>query len=278
MTGADRIDSIDLSLAFLPLATPVSDAKGLTGRQQPLTRVAFLFARVRTADGAAGLGFSYAKRAGGPGLYAHAREIAPELIGEDPSDIGRLWEKLAWAGASVGRGGLAVQAIAALDVALWDLKARRAGLPLAKLLVSYRDRVPCYNTSGGFLSSSLAEVLDNARTSLALGIGGIKIKVGHPDSSVDIGRVQAVREAIGPAVPLMVDANQQWTRATALRVGRPRRARGPGDRRARRRPVGPQGAPCWAAAGQAARRLPRRRSLLQHLGRVPVLLPGGGAR
>ena len=220
MTRPDRIGSIDLSLAFLPLATPISDAKVLTGRQKPLTRVAFLFARVRTADGAEGLGFSYSKRAGGPGLYAHAREVAPELIGEDPSDIGRLWEKLAWAGASVGRGGLAVQAIAALDVALWDLKARRAGLPLAKLLGAYRDGVPCYNTSGGFLSSSLEAVLGNAHKSLALGIGGIKIKVGHPDSAVDIGRVQAVREAIGPAVPLMVDANQQWTRAKALRIGR----------------------------------------------------------
>jgi L-alanine-DL-glutamate epimerase-like enolase superfamily enzyme len=220
MTRPDRIDSIDLSLAFLPLATPVSDAKVLTGRQKPLTRVAFLFARVRTTDGAGGLGFSYAKRAGGPGLYAHAREIAPELIGEDPSDIGRLWEKLAWAGASVGRGGLSVQAIAALDAALWDLKARRAGLPLAKLLGAYRDSVPCYNTSGGFLSSSLEEVLDNTQKSLALGIGGIKVKVGHPDSTVDIARVQAVREAIGPAVPLMVDANQQWTRAKALRIGR----------------------------------------------------------
>ena len=220
MTRPDRIGSIDLSLVFLPLATPISDAKVLTGRQKPLTRVAFLFARVRTADGAEGLGFSYSKRAGGPGLYAHARDVAPELIGEDPNDIGRLWEKLAWAGASVGRGGLAVQAIAALDVALWDLKARRAGLPLAKLLGAYRDGVPCYNTSGGFLSSSLEAVLGNAHKSLALGIGGIKIKVGHPDSAVDIGRVQAVREAIGPAVPLMVDANQQWTRAKALRIGR----------------------------------------------------------
>ena len=220
MTRTDRIGSIDLSLAYLPLATPISDAKVLTGRQKPLTRVAFLFARVRTADGAEGLGFSYSKRAGGPGLYAHARDVAPELIGEDPNDIGRLWEKLAWAGASVGRGGLAVQAIAALDVALWDLKARRAGLPLAKLLGAYRDGVPCYNTSGGFLSSSLEAVLGNAHKSLALGIGGIKIKVGHPDSAVDIGRVQAVREAIGPAVPLMVDANQQWTRAKALRIGR----------------------------------------------------------
>ena len=89
------------------------------------------------------------------------------MIGEDPSDIGRIWAKLVWAGASVGRSGLAIQAIAALDIALWDLKARRAGLPLAKLLGAYRDGVPCYNTSGGFLSSSIEEVLDNAQRSLA---------------------------------------------------------------------------------------------------------------
>src|ERR1700743_2415281 len=104
MTCQDRIHSIDLSLAFLPLATPVSDAKVLTGRQKPLTRVAFLFALGGPCDGAEELGFSYSKRAGGPGLYAHAREIAPELIGEDPSDTGRLWEKLAGAGAA-GRPG-----------------------------------------------------------------------------------------------------------------------------------------------------------------------------
>ena len=86
----------------------------------------------------------------------HAKEIAGNLIGEDPNDIARLWDKLCWAGASVGRSGLATQAIAAFDIALWDLKAKRAGLPLAKLLGAHRDSVPCYNTSGGFLSIAAA--------------------------------------------------------------------------------------------------------------------------
>ena len=69
---------------FLPLATPISDAKVLTGRQKPLTEIAFLFAEIETRDGHSGIGFSYSKRAGGPGQYAHAKEIAPNLIGEDP--------------------------------------------------------------------------------------------------------------------------------------------------------------------------------------------------
>ena len=216
----DPIDRVRISLAYLPLDAPISDAKVLTGRQRPLTEVAILFAEIDTAGGQHGFGFSYAKRAGGPGLYAHAVEIAPEAIGADPYDTGRLWQRLVWAGASVGRSGLAVQAIAAIDIALWDLKARRAGLPLAKLLGAYRDAVPCYNTSGGFLSAPLPRILDNADAALAQGIGGIKVKVGQPDVAADLDRVRAVREHLGPAVPLMVDANQQWDRTAAIRAGR----------------------------------------------------------
>ncbi|GAB3441704.1 L-talarate/galactarate dehydratase [Streptomonospora sediminis] len=216
----DRITGVRLSSVTLPLDTPISDAKVLTGRQRPMTEVAMLFCEISTESGAEGVGFSYSKRAGGPGQFAHAKEIAPALLGEDPSDIAKIWEKLAWAGASVGRGGLAVQAIAAFDIALWDLKAKRAGLPLAKLLGAHRDSVRCYNTSGGFLNAPLEEVLEKSRAAVESGIGGIKLKVGHPDSAVDIARVRAVREHLGAGTPIMVDANQQWDRATARRMCR----------------------------------------------------------
>ncbi len=216
----DRIAWIKLSSVFLPLRTPISDAKVLTGRQKPMTEVAFLFVELGTEDGHEGIGFSYSKRAGGPGLFAHARELAPTLIGADPSDIGKIWTSLVWAGASVGRSGLATQAVAAFDIALWDLKARRAGLPLAKLLGAHRDSVRCYNTSGGFLHTPTEQVLENATASREKGIAGIKIKVGHPDRAQDLARVTAVREHLGDGVPLMVDANQQWDRPTAQRMGR----------------------------------------------------------
>ncbi|PLP97213.1 L-talarate/galactarate dehydratase [Cupriavidus pauculus] len=218
--ASDAITSIRLSSCYLPLATPISDAKVLTGRQKPMTEVAILFAEIRTASGHEGLGFSYSKRAGGPGQFAHAREIAPTLLGEDPSDIAKLWDKLCWAGASVGRSGLSTQAIGAFDVALWDLKAKRAGLSLAKLLGSHRDSVRCYNTSGGFLHTPLDQLLVNAAASVERGIGGIKLKVGQPDGKIDIQRVSAVREKLGDAVPIMVDANQQWDRPTAQRMCR----------------------------------------------------------
>ena len=216
----DTVRHVQLSTATLPLSTPISDAKVFTGRQRPMTEVVFLFAEISTAQGHTGMGFSYSKRAGGPAQYAHAKEVAEGLIGEDPNDIARVYDKLLWAGASVGRSGVATQALAAIDVALWDLKAKRAGLPLAKLLGAHRDSVRTYNTSGGFLNASLEEVRDRATRSLEEGIGGIKIKVGLPDSAEDLHRVAGVREHIGTDVPLMVDANQQWDRATALRIGR----------------------------------------------------------
>jgi len=216
----DAIRSIRLSTLTLPLKTEISDAKVFTGRQKPMTEVVFLIAEIDTAQGFSGHGFSYSKRGGGPAQYAHAREVANIALGEDPNDIQSIYTKLLWAGASVGRSGVATQALAAIDIALYDLKAKRAGLPLSKLLGAHRDSVRTYNTSGGFLNASIAEVCDRAAQSIEEGIGGIKVKVGLPDQAEDLRRVRAVREHIGDRVPLMVDANQQWDRATALRMGR----------------------------------------------------------
>jgi L-alanine-DL-glutamate epimerase-like enolase superfamily enzyme len=219
-TTPDHITWARVSACYLPLANPISDAKVLTGRQKPMTEIAMLFVEIQTASGHQGLGLSYSKRAGGPAQFAHAREIAPAVLGEDPNDIAKLWDKLCWAGASVGRSGVSTQAIGAFDVALWDLKAKRAGLSLAKLLGAQRDSVRCYNTSGGFLHTPLDQLLVNASASIAQGIGGIKLKVGQPDCALDIQRVAAVRQHLGDQVPIMVDANQQWDRPTAQRMCR----------------------------------------------------------
>jgi L-talarate/galactarate dehydratase len=220
MMPNDTIDWVRVSACVLPLAIPISDAKVLTGKQKPMTEIAMLFAEIKTRAGHEGLGFSYSKRAGGPGQFAHAKEIAPALIGEDPNDIAKLWDKLCWAGASVGRSGMATQAIGAFDVALWDMKAKRANLSLAKLLGAHRDSVRCYNTSGGFLHTPLEQLLVNAQASIEKGIGGIKLKVGQPDCAKDIARVAAVRTHLGEGAPIMVDANQQWDRPTAQRMCR----------------------------------------------------------
>jgi L-alanine-DL-glutamate epimerase-like enolase superfamily enzyme len=217
---ANRIAWVGISSILLPLKKSVSDAKVLTGRQKALSSVSILTATIIDAGGREGFGFGYCLRAGGAGQYAHACELAPALIGEDSDDIGRLWNKLAWFGASAGRSGTTVQAIGAFDTALWDLKSKRAGLPLSKFIGSYRDSVPCYNTSGGYLQAPIEEVLEGADRSLERGIGGVKIKVGQPDRGLDLRRVEALRAHLGDSTPIMVDANQQWDRATAFRMCR----------------------------------------------------------
>lgn len=215
----DPITRVEISLIELPLAHAISDAKVLTGRQRPLTSVSLVFAEITTHDGNRGLGFAYTLRTGGRALYELSTELAPLLIGESVHDIQRLWEKLSWAVASVGQSGLAMHAIAPFDIALWDLKAKRARLPLAQLLGAFRDSVPVYNTSGGYLSTPIGEVLDNASASLESGIGGIKIKIGQPDFRQDLHRLEAIRQHLGDSTPLMVDVNQQWDRQTAHQVG-----------------------------------------------------------
>src|SRR5699024_10181071 len=121
---------------------------------------------------------------------------------------------------SIGRSGIAVQSITPFDIALWDLKAKRANLSITKLLGQYKEEVPCYNTTGGFLQDPIEKVIENAQNVLEEGAGGIKIKVGQKDFMEDIRRVEELRKALGDDVAIMADANQQWNLSTALKVGR----------------------------------------------------------
>jgi L-alanine-DL-glutamate epimerase-like enolase superfamily enzyme len=152
-----------------------------------------------------------------------AEAFAPLLIGEDPREVRRLWQKLyhepsiRW----VGRAGITQMALAALDVALWDLKAKDAGLPLWKLLGGGEGkRLEAYNTDGGWLNWSRRQLVDCARAMVDEGFPGIKLKVGSPDPGDDLDRVAAVREAVGPRVHVMVDANGRWDLPTAVKIGR----------------------------------------------------------
>lgn len=214
--GVDRISSIRLTKVKLPLLKSVSDAKVVQGKQTPLIDVDILLAHLSTAGGGEGLGFSYALRIGGEAQFAHAKEIAPLLIGADPDKIADIWDMLTWASASIGRSGLSVQSIAAFDIALWDLKARKAGLPLSKFIGSQWDSVPCYNTSGGYLQAPIEELIDKAHLSRSRGIHGVKIKIGQRSVRKDYQRVEAIRETLGDHVPIMVDVNQQWKKGEAL--------------------------------------------------------------
>lgn len=146
------------------------------------------------------------------------------LLGEDPREVRWLWEKLhkhspvQW----VGRAGLTHLALAAIDIALWDLKAKAAGLPLWKLLGgSAAKKVEAYNTDGGWLNWPLETLVNDCRRMVETdGYRAVKIKVGSPDPATDLRRLEAVRASVGPGIRIMTDANGKLTLPEAIRLGR----------------------------------------------------------
>ncbi len=210
-----RICQVDTALYRIPPHRPIYDAT------QQFEAMELIVLTIRTASGAQGVGFTYTIGRGGRAVKTLLdTEIVPLLHGEDALANERIWEKLWWTLHWVGRGGIFSLAQAAVDIALWDLKARVVDVPLYRLLGGYRDRVPTYNTDGGWLNHALPDLVAEATAQVADGFKGIKLKVGKESLTEDLDRLAAVREAIGPAVPLMVDANMRFTPAEAIRRGR----------------------------------------------------------
>lgn len=177
-----------------------------------------IFVSIATEDGYEGLGYSYTIGTGGRAVLATLREdLLPHLLGEDARHIERLWNKLFWITHGTAVGAITSLALAAIDTALWDIRCRRSGLPLWIEAGGYRDRVPLYDTEGGWLQLSGDELVSGARSSVEAGWPGVKIKVGKPDAYADVERLRAVRDAVGPNTHVMVDANQSFTAAEARR-------------------------------------------------------------
>ncbi len=177
-------------------------------------------ARVHDADGAEGVGYTFTVgRNGGAVHDTLAREIAELAVGEDADLVEALWRRVWWALHYGGRGGPTVLALSAFDTALWDLKAKRAGTALWRLLGGHGPRVPCY--AGGIdLDLPLDALLRQTDANLSRGFRAIKMKVGRPDLREDVERLAAMRAHLGSAFPLMVDANMAWTADQAIRAAR----------------------------------------------------------
>ncbi|MCZ6676802.1 MAG: mandelate racemase/muconate lactonizing enzyme family protein [Candidatus Poribacteria bacterium] len=155
-----------------------------------------------------------------PIARATIEHLKPELIGEDPLDVERLWHKM-WVPKLIGRRGITTRAISAIDIALWDFRAKVAGMPLYKLLGGYRDRVPTY-IAGGYYEDGkgLKELAQEMIENVEMGAKAIKMKVGGASIREDVERVKTVREAIGPDVKLMVDANCAYRYYEAIQLAR----------------------------------------------------------
>jgi L-alanine-DL-glutamate epimerase-like enolase superfamily enzyme len=210
-----RLTSIEPGFYRIPLPTVLTDSTHGEMKAFELNTV-----RLRDTDGAEGTGYTFTVgRNGGAIDSVLTREMTELMAGEDADTIERLWLKAWWALHYGGRGGPTVLALSAFDMALWDLKARRANLPLWRLLGGYDPRVPCY--AGGIdLDLPLDDLLRQTDGNLAKGFRAIKMKVGRKNLFEDVERVAAMRQHLGQGFPLMVDANMKWGVDEAIRAAR----------------------------------------------------------
>lgn len=177
--------------------------------------------RVTDSDGAVGAGYSYTIGTGGSSVVALlADHLAPKLIGRDPAMVEQIWKDLFFHTHATAVGAVTALALAAIDTALWDLRCRRAKLPLNVMAGGAQTRVPLYTTEGGWLHIDKAKLVEEAVEAKRQGFLGAKMKVGKPHVSEDVARLEAVRKAVGGAFEIMVDANQGFTVAEAMRRAR----------------------------------------------------------
>jgi L-alanine-DL-glutamate epimerase-like enolase superfamily enzyme len=174
---------------------------------------------VRTDEGIEGTGYTSTLSHGDEAIKDIIdRYYKPLLLGQDPLDTQRHWDRMYWSDAHwVGRLGITQMALAAVDIALWDLKAKAFGVPLYKLVGGHKEgAVPSYNTDGGWLNFEVERLIDEMQAIIDQGWRGVKMKIGKEDPREDVARVEAVRSAIGPDVDLMIDVNQRWDRTRAV--------------------------------------------------------------
>jgi L-alanine-DL-glutamate epimerase-like enolase superfamily enzyme len=200
------IESIYVATARIPLDNVTSFAtRTVSARDYGLVKV--------RAGGIEGIGFCYAGSSGGT-LVAHAVQhlLAPILLGRDSLLVEGLWQRMFEDTVLQGRAGSVMRAISILDCALWDLNARAAKLPLYKYLGAAVERaVPAYASGGYYLAGKSPKKLGLEMAGyVKAGFRAVKMKVGRLSPREEEARVKAAREAIGPEVELMLDANNAW--------------------------------------------------------------------
>ena len=153
-------------------------------------------------------------------LDAMVRSLEHHVVGQDPHRVEAIWQAM-WRDINFfGHKGITLFALSALDTACWDLVGKAAEEPLHRLFGAVRERIKAYASGGLWLSHSTDELVAEAQEFVAQGFRAMKIRIGKPRYGEDVERVSAVRQAVGPDIELMVDANQGLSVAHAIRLGR----------------------------------------------------------
>ena len=206
------IERIELQLVNLEPPVVRTDAIQSFERQEtPIVRIT-------DADGAVGTGYSYTIGTGGPSVMALLEHtLAPFLIGREADAIEAQWRACLFRTHATAVGAITSLALAAIDTALWDLRCRKANMPLWKMAGGAKPGVALYSTEGGWLHLDTHELVEDAIAVQDWGFRGAKLKIGRPRPADDRERLLAVREAVGDSFDLMVDANQCFSLPGAVR-------------------------------------------------------------
>ncbi|MBI3938305.1 MAG: mandelate racemase/muconate lactonizing enzyme family protein [Betaproteobacteria bacterium] len=203
-----RIRSVSVCLARVPLASVTSFATRTVSARD------YCLVRVRSAEGVEGIGFCYAGSSAGNVVRAAVEELlAPRLVGQESLRVEGLWQELYQEALLHGRAGSVMRALSILDIALWDLNARAARLPLYQYLgCCVLDAVPAYASGGYYLARKTPKKLGEEMAGyVKAGFTAVKMKVGRLSPAEEEVRVRAAREAVGPDIHLMLDANNAWS-------------------------------------------------------------------
>jgi D-arabinonate dehydratase len=175
-----------------------------------------VIASIETDEGISGHGWAHGTRV----VIDTLESLKERIIGEDPFNVERIWDKM-YLPKVYGRKGFETRAISAVDIGLWDIIAKTAGRPLHQMLGGYRSEVPAY-VAGGYYEAGkgLLELQKELKANTANGARAIKMKIGGASLAVDAERIDAARDAVGPDVAILVDANNAYTRIEALKMGR----------------------------------------------------------
>jgi L-alanine-DL-glutamate epimerase-like enolase superfamily enzyme len=210
-----KIVSVEARTLRVPLETATAFSNRLVEARY------YTLVRVTGDDGVSGIGFCYPGSAAGELATIAVRDLlAPVVVGQDAHRVEGIWTDSYQETLLHGRAGTVMRALSAIDIALWDRNARAAELPLWKFLgAAYADRVPAYASGGYYLDGKGPEDLaDEMRSYVEAGFDAVKMKIGRLDPGADAERLAAVREAVGPDVLVMLDANNAWSDLpTALR-------------------------------------------------------------
>jgi L-alanine-DL-glutamate epimerase-like enolase superfamily enzyme len=194
------------------LHVPFATARGGSGA----TGVEVVHVTLTDGDGATGTGFTYALTGGGAAIAtAVERDLAGRVRGTHPAAWTRGWEQAQHRVSRLG-GGAGTAALSAVDIAMWDLRAVRAGLPLHRFLGSHRDAVPAYGSGRATNDMSVADLIEGTQAYLDQGYAGAKLRAGTRRPPEEVARLRAVRDAVGDDVLLMVDCNERLDLPTAI--------------------------------------------------------------